>query len=540
MRHISSPLTKSCMALALAVGFATSPGCKKPPPPAAVGETAIVIRNFDAQLSDTFSFASTIGKTLESAGIPNDAPHREEFVKTMVLSFNSSQFTNPASSLAMPIAPRAGDASIPAAELLDPTSPNGLKPIGLFNRLDLAPADWSDCGEHRIVFAGSQRWFVIFEAKLPTPNPAAGKQGGRAVAQRWADVSTTPSATQRRKLLKELYFDGMPGFRSVVHFLNYGAFLGQVRTNILGQVPWQLREFRVLPVAAGQIVVSPAPVASNPLSSYYSDNPVGTPLEQSERAAFQAKFASTYINNLRSVDANEPAAATEAEFKKRLMNAMGGSFDFRFNEFQSDSQLGNQMPAVTAGPAVKASIPPSWNAPVGARTISQAELLNRAGAVTCGGCHGLSSGRQIGTFNGTAIMWPGVAPGGFVHISEQVDGSGNHLISPALAEFFIPFRQDVTNDILNTTTAMAEPSGRAVTALASLLVPKAQAQPQQPAQTNAPSREQAENAALRLVQGRVNLTAARQAAVQARRASDLAHAREQASPGAYVEFRRPH
>jgi hypothetical protein len=455
----------------------------------------------------------------------------------MVLSFNSSSFTNPLSGLPMPISPRPTDAALNPADLLNPASPNGLKPIGLFNRLDLAPADWKDCGEHRIVYEGGPRMFVIFEAKLPNPSPADGKKGCRPVAQRWLDISKAPNTNQRNQLLDQFYFTGISGFRSVVHFLNYGSFLGQVRTNIRGQFPWQLREFRILPVAAGQIAFLPGPVASNPLSTFYQDNPLGSPLEQSERAAFQAKFASDYVNNLRSVDATQPASVAQPAFEKQLINALGAGFEFRSNEFQSDSQNGNQVPAVMAGTTVKAATPLSWNSPVGTRTITQDEMLNRAGAVTCGGCHGLSSGRPIGHFNGVEIKWPNVAPGNFVHISEQVDASNNHLISEALSKFFIPFREDVTNDILNTTTAMltrAKPD----TALASLLIPQARAQTR--TDQALPSREQAESAALQLIRSPVGAVEARQAAVQARRVSDLAHAQEQVTPGAYVRFRRPH
>ena len=540
-----------CSVATAAILFATLSGCPKPPkPPVAVSDTAVVVRNFDADLTTRFSFARTVGQILTTAGIADNPANREALVHTMVLSFNANQFTNVVSGLPMAIAPRPGDAAVSAADLLNPASPNGLRPIGLFNRLDLAPADWSDCGEHRIVYGtppGGKRIFVIFEAKLPNPNPSAGKQGCRAVAQRWADVSTAPAVVQRNKLLDEFYYGNLPGFRSVVHFLNYGSFLGQVRTNILGQFPWQLREFRVLPVAAGQLAFAPGPDASNPLASFYRNNPLGSPLEQSERTHFQAQFAAAYLDNLRSVDAGAPAAVTDAEFRRTLMNALGAGFEFRSDEFQSDSQNGNETPAAVAGTAIKALIPLSWTAPAGPRTITQAEMLNRAGAVTCGGCHGLSSGKPIGTFNGAPITWPNVAPGGFVHISEAVDGSGNHLISEALEKFFIPFRQAVTADILNTTTAMIAPRQGSETRLAALFLFQGQTQPPPAPGPNgrgtAPTREQAENAALNLARVQPQGLAPEdigRAAAAVRRTSELAHAADQAAPGAYVTFRRPH
>ena len=39
-------------------------------------------------------------------------------------------------------------------ELLDESNPDrGMKPVGLFNRFDLTPKDFGNCGEHRIVYA---------------------------------------------------------------------------------------------------------------------------------------------------------------------------------------------------------------------------------------------------------------------------------------------------------------------------------------------------------------------------------------------------
>ncbi|HKC02002.1 MAG TPA: hypothetical protein VKC17_01705 [Sphingomicrobium sp.] len=540
-------LKSLCSVATAAILFATLSGCPGPKKKTSVsvGETAVVVRNIDADLATRFSFARTIGQILTTAGIEDNATNRETLVRSMVLSFNSNQFTNLQSGLAMAIAPRPGDAAISAADLLNPASANGLKPIGLFNRLDLAPADWSDCGEHRIVYAGGNKIFVIFEAKLPNPNPSAGKQGCRAVAQRWADVSTAPAVPQRNKLLDEFYYGSLPGgFRSVVHFLNYGSFLGQVRTNILGQGPWQLREFRVLPVAAGQLAFAPGPDASNPLSSFYKDNPLGSPLEQSERTHFQAQFAAAYLNNLRSIDAGEPAATTDADFRIKLMNGLGAGFEFRSDEFQSASQIGNEIPTQAfAGTAMKALIPLNWTAP-GGRAVDQAQMLNRAGAVTCGGCHGLSSNKPIGTFNGATITWPNVAPSGFVHIGMDTDSSGNHVISEALAKFFIPFREKVTDDVLNTTTAMVAPRNGSETRLASLFLFQGQTQAPPPPNANgAPSREQAENAALNLASSQPRGFAPEdvgRAAAAVRRTSELAHAADQAAPGAYVTFRRPH
>lgn len=73
-------------------------------------------------------------------------------------------------------------------QLLDPAHANGLRLVGAFNRLDLAPADWSNCGEHRLVYAKGDppspanpssfinRLTLIFEARVDTRTPRSGRR----------------------------------------------------------------------------------------------------------------------------------------------------------------------------------------------------------------------------------------------------------------------------------------------------------------------------------------------------------------------------
>lgn len=77
------------------------------------------------------------------------------------------------------------------------------------------------------------------------------------------------------------------------------------------------------------------------------------------------------------------------------------------------------------------------------------QLLNRATAMTCGGCHepssfGLTQPNAIGAFrliDGTIIdSWPNTL--GFVHVDEQRN------ISPALRNVFIPARIEAFSAVL--------------------------------------------------------------------------------------------
>ena len=58
--------------------------------------------------------------------------------------------------------------------------------------------------------------------------------------------------------------------------------------------------------------------------------------------------------------------------------------------------------------------------------------MNRAGTMTCGGCHDFSAGKELG--NGAT--WPGKSFS-FVHIDE------NGQLSPLLKDFFIPRRVQI-------------------------------------------------------------------------------------------------
>jgi hypothetical protein len=518
-----------------------------------IPDEAAVVRQFDADLSTRFAFARTIGAIVSSAGIADTAASRQSLVQTMLSSFGANQQINPVSGLAMPVDVRGNEAGLIPSELLNPAHPNGLIPIGLFNRLDLAPADWTDCGEHRIVYATKPnapkaRFFVIFEAKLPNPKPNTGINGCRPVASRW--ITAGRNAGTRNQLLDQFYYGGLTGFRPVVHYLNYGSFLGQVRTNAFVQfTKWQLREFRVLPVAANTLAFLPAPVASNPLAELYTNNAADA--FQPERALFRTAFGATYVPQLRSVDETAPATTTDPDYREKLLNAMGAAIEFRSDEFQSDSQGNADVPASKAGTSIQNLIPANWSSPIPGRTVSRAQMLNRAGAITCGGCHQTSVGQPIGTIGGQVINWPGVAPGGFVHISENTD-VGGHQISPALRDFFIPFRRKVTRSVYN------RPLQFQYRLPLELLPGTAKLRTFQAPAINAAVSKRASSEALArqvlrlpppprpapLMRNAVPLArpeiALQPQAIQLRRISDENHSEELRKPGAFVEFRRPH
>jgi hypothetical protein len=514
-------------------------------PAAALPEAAIVVRDMTG-LQDAFSFGNAIGAILRSARLDDTSANRTGLVQTMIGTFHSGPRANPVSGLLMPTDPRPREAALNAAALLNAAGPDGLVPIGLFNRLDLAPADWSDCGEHRIVYstkegAPSARFLLIFEAKLPNPQPERGLLGCQAVASQWQKIGAAGSPADRLALLNALYFQGLPGHAPVIHYLNYGGFLGQVRANLFAgnTPPWQLREFRILPVAAATLAFVSAPVQSNPLTEFYNDNPPNSAHEQQERTRFQTAFRDRYMAALRHFDEKASPTLSAGLFRQGLLNCLGAPISAADNEFQSVSQGSSDDPATAAGAQFRASLPATWQAPTGGRSVSRDEVLNRAGVITCGGCHQFSADKRIGTVNGTAVSFPRPKPDQsgnffFVHISETKEpGSNRQVISDTLRDVFIPHRMRVLTSVL----AGADPgplcaAGTTSTAGAALVDLRLTAQ--QRARVEALSEDVLRPRTTGLVEP------SNTPAATLRNMTEQVRGADQVKPGAVMPFRRPH
>jgi hypothetical protein len=187
-----------------------------------------------------FSFRRTIDAILESVpeelrGGPIDDDMRLAFVQSMIDSFaTTGRALNAQAGVLMPFDNRSEAAELSAEALLDDASPNALKPLALFNRLDMADEPWSHCGEHRIVYGRTptdgDRLTLIFEAMVPNPAPEQGAEGCRRVAEFWAGLTGLDEDEQARRL-SEFYYEGLTGHADgdlsgpVVDFRNYGGGL---------------------------------------------------------------------------------------------------------------------------------------------------------------------------------------------------------------------------------------------------------------------------------------------------------------------------
>lgn len=324
-------------------------------------------------------------------------------------------------------------------------------PVALFNRFDLAPMDGSNCGEYRIVYAkdgqaipadppvdpqvAGGRNFIIFEGVLPNPQPDCGLAACLPVAEFWQSLSTEPNSTVRADLLEEFYFKGICGFKPVVlpenYGLNgggggYGNGSGQIRTNQFISPSWLLKEFS-LDFQMGELMVVPATVKANPHVDLFT--------------GADPNFNTDYSNTIGTLlpnpdDVNLIALTTDPRFDAGESPADGGG-PFLANEYFTTAGSGLETDTLTALNTMYGGPAP----------LSISELDSRATAQSCGGCHQLSNGANLGTSvsGGTALTWPN--SNGFVHVDE------NSNLSPALTDpgMFLDHRADVLTDFLATS-----------------------------------------------------------------------------------------
>jgi hypothetical protein len=563
----------------------------------AAGETG------GAQNERLFSFARTIGAILESAsdvGGTNTPAAREAFVQTMIDSFALADgfALNPDAGVLMPLDARGGERlGLSAANLLDETNAQGMKPLAVFNRFDLAPADWIHCGEHRIVYGKESpnfplnRFLLIFEAAVPNPDPTAGEAGCRPITEFWAGLSAhAGDDTELARRLAAFFYEGktdpslatpdLPG--AVVDYKNYGGdgSRGQVRGNLFVQQPWQLREWLTQPTfsSANPLAFVVDTVKDNPLAELYQDSLSGPPIATVNLPAaltvlhgnFVAALTSDLRDHLMAEETQKHQAlandlarfdlgtgpTNEVDEPKILLNTVALGNDGRFNEHQSTSQGSSDEPLGLAGPILRSLLDQVGAATSPSPAVNPQTanvLLARAQAGTCAGCHMTAPAKVIRQSpNQPDVVWPDAAAGGFVQVRED------RALSPALEEHFLPVRRYILGRHL---CPAAPPTGAAVALLAPAAGPVVGAPLDRSGAmrfvdamvadfvaTRAPSGVAGAPAARADEQAAVAMAAMDQLDPVARDAlrqkvhDEIAEARtlEQNVPGAFVEVRRPH
>jgi hypothetical protein len=325
-------------------------------------------------------------------------------------------------------------------------------PIAAINRFDLAAADGSDCGEQRLILASNQqdRMFVIFEARIPNPDPSCGLLACRPIADFWVALSGIDDPNVRAEQLRMAFLEGHPqlseaGFEPFMAGVNLTFGTGQIRSNSFDQEPWTLRQFRF--VSEGErLSVIAVPVTANLFGPLWND--LGTePQGFACRQSILANLGTLLVDELATMGmvvdpicfAGESRNDENVDYAGHLL-AGSGTFEAALAERLA--QLGSDLLPV--------------------------ELANRATfAANCMGCHENAVSLPLGH----GLFAPSSL--GFVQIDEFAQepctgGGPCFAISPALDQEFLPARLAVLEDFL-TQSCNASCTGGQPNAVALLL-----------------------------------------------------------------------
>jgi len=332
----------------------------------------------------------------------------------------------------------------------------GWFPIAAVNRFDLAPADGSNCGEARLVMANNseRRMFVIFEAKVPNPNPGCGINACAPVQEFWADLSSQDNPGKRAQVLRMAFLDGLPsleadGFGPFMSQRNLTFGTGQVRTNNFDSGPWTLREFKVVPVSKPPSLLSkfgpklavprmvPVPVAANPFGEYWDDDTKGLPNHKACVMALLDTVEHLMVDDVNTMAVSMPSECLAAE--------------------SPDDATQDYASQLTGNSGLRKAIQQRITELDPNSTLTPMNIADRAAfAGGCIGCHQQTNDIDLG--NG--IVGPRSAF--FVHTAENSfedcgDGTDCFRISPALVEDFLPHRKAIMDTFLSDGPCCEEP-----------------------------------------------------------------------------------
>ena len=312
---------------------------------------------------------------------------------------------------------------------------NSYQVIGLVNRFDLRDkATFNDCGEYRAVFGRNdgQRNFIIFEAQVPNPTPGVAS-GCRPIQQFWQGLTTQSDPIVRSQLLRNFYFNGLPAsnVRAPIDIRNYSQTTGQIRTNQFMEPVWLLKEYKVS-TASGVSTLNVVSDKSNPVADLFNVN------NTDPRAA---AFRTDFIDNLPSLLA--PDLST---FSLTVENDAHNNGQSHASGNTSENDFLNNFVTNSRGSSFETAI---RNKLVDLRSpLTVDQVINRATAMTCGGCHQPSFFALTGpNAVGPGQSWPD--SGFFVHVNENTDATGSFPLSPALLNVFLPARKLDMETFLN-------------------------------------------------------------------------------------------
>ncbi len=387
------------------------------------GATSVDNDDFDKK----FSLAKTLTNIRNTSNATTNSSNAQ-LLNSLLKTLNVDSKTN--GFVKMDLQKRAQEASL--SGLVD-----NMSPTAIFNRFDLSSSSGQHCGEYRVIYHKNNggRFFLIFEAQYPNPELKKGKAGCFAVADFWKEIGGM-NKTEALAQLEKFFYQGLEHkgvqLPAAINFAHYTHGTGQVRSNAFINSPWQLREFKTDINTKGEAVFVADSVKSNPLAELFAkEGSLDSDSLKDLRVDFIRDF-SGYVDNLLAPEkrATNPSSSD-------IINGFGLENDNQYNEFQSDSSASDN----TAN-AKNTNLKTIINNKLAALNLSGYNakmIMNRAEAMSCGGCHQNSNGAEIAP----NVKWP--PSKFFVHVDER----GN--LSPALTKQFLPARAALLADYWQKT-----------------------------------------------------------------------------------------
>ena len=267
-----------------------------------------------------------------------------------------------------------------------------MRVVGLFNRFDLAPADFKYCGEYQIVYekgnpvGATDRFTLIFEAALDNPQPTLGEEGCRPIVEFWDSLKAQSGATLAKSLSK-FYYDGLnANIQPAVHLNHYGHPFGQVRANLFVNTgaashPWQLREYFISFLITGAPTFFETTDKVSPFFQLYRDPTAGEDKTLTAlRQQFQNDFPTLLTPQLTDVDKSTLGGTSQSA--QDILFKLGTAVSNKYNGFESQSQIDQDDPEAHASATMRNAIKSSIDR-LGMSSSCQLtadHILNRAGA----------------------------------------------------------------------------------------------------------------------------------------------------------------
>ncbi len=309
-----------------------------------------------------------------------------------------------------------------------------VRPVAIANRFDLAPADYSHCGEYRLTFSQRtgqrSRLNIAIETALPNPYPSKGKAGCLAVAAFWSELARTASATDRRDQLVNLFFRGFASFAPILDPKTF-ASSGRIRTSVISDSRPLFAQFELKNDCAIAHRCVPqltrVPLDNMPDAALFDANTAD------ERAAsFRREFA-RQVASLSIPDVNRYTMQIARSYSVGDVGTSAPRFNYQL-PFRRARQTpaGRKFRELIADELRKAGSP-----------LMPEDVIGRAETQNCAGCHG-----KPGHVGGD-LMFPNALEQG-EHIGVQTHSpEENARLSPALQNVFLPYRIRVLRQYLH-------------------------------------------------------------------------------------------